>query len=107
MVDAECFLLTSLAEGMSNALIEAMCLGLPVISTKVSGSTDLIKDGENGLLIDIGDKEALLNRMYLLAGDPSLRERMGKEATKVYEQLREEKICKEWIEYLRLIINKN
>ena len=42
------FVMTSDYEGMSNALAEAMCLGLPCISTKVSGATDLIKNGNNG-----------------------------------------------------------
>lgn len=48
--DAEIFVLSSNYEGMPNALLEAMCLGLPVISTKVSGASDIIKDGENGYL---------------------------------------------------------
>ena len=101
---AEAFLLTSEYEGMSNALIEAMCMGLPVISTKVSGAIDLIEDGVNGYLIDVKDIEALTGRMVRLADDALLRERMGKEATKVYELLRQDKICKEWIDYIMSII---
>ena len=48
MNSAAMFVLSSDYEGMPNALIEAMCLGLPVISTAVSGATDLIQNGENG-----------------------------------------------------------
>ena len=59
IADADLFVLSSNFEGMPNALIEAMCLGLPVISTKVSGATDLIQDGINGLLVDVGDAEQL------------------------------------------------
>lgn len=98
---AEAFLLTSEYEGMSNALIEAMCLGLPVISTKVAGATDLIQDGENGFLIDVKDSEALADRMARLADSPDLREQMGCNASEVYEQVRQDKICKQWIEYLK------
>ena len=98
---AEAFLLTSEYEGMSNALIEAMCLGLPVISTKVAGATDLIQDGKNGFLVDVKDGKALADRMATLADSPQLREQMGHNASKVYEQVRQDKICKQWIEYLK------
>lgn len=98
---AECFLLTSEYEGMSNALIEAMCLGLPVISTKVAGATDLIKDGENGFLIDVHDMNSLTDRMIRLAYNPDLRLQMGRRASEVYELVRQDKISKQWIEYLK------
>lgn len=101
---AEAFLLTSEYEGMSNALIEAMCLGLPVISTKVAGATDLIKDGENGFLIDVKNSDILADRMKCLADNQELREQMGCSATKVYDQVRQDKICKQWIEYLKSMI---
>lgn len=98
---AEAFLLTSEYEGMSNALIEAMCLGLPVISTKVAGATDLIKDGENGFLIGVKDSKALADRLSRLAVSSELREQMGRKASKVFDQVRQDKICKQWIEYLK------
>lgn len=98
---AEAFLLTSEYEGMSNALIEAMCLGLPAISTKVAGATDLIKDGENGFLIEVKDNEALADRMARLADDDELRKRMGRKASAVYELVRQDKICQQWIDYLK------
>lgn len=101
IASAEAFLLTSEYEGMSNALIEAMCLGLPVVSTKVAGATDLIKDGENGYLIDVKDSESLADRMARLADSPELCEQMGRSASEVYEQVRQDKICKQWIEYLK------
>lgn len=105
MVSAECFILTSKAEGMSNALVEAMCLGLPVISTRVAGAADLVKDGLNGYLIDIQDRNALVKRMCSIAEKPELRTRMGQEAIKVYDLLREDIISKQWIDYLKSNIN--
>lgn len=98
---AEAFLLTSEYEGMSNALIEAMCLGLPVISTKVAGATDLVLDGENGFLIDVKDSKTLADRMSRMADNLYLREQMGRNASEVYEQVRQDKICKQWIDYLK------
>jgi len=101
IASAEAFLLTSEYEGMSNALIEAMCLGLPVISTKVAGATDLIRDGENGFLIDVKDSKSLAVRMSRMADSPDVREQMGINASKVFDQVRQDKICKQWIEYLK------
>lgn len=83
----ETFVLPSNFEGMPNTLIEAMCIGLPCISTKVSGATDLIKDGENGLLIDIDNEEQLFYAMVKLAENPEIRLRMGINATKLYNYL--------------------
>lgn len=101
IASAEAFLLTSEYEGMSNALIEAMCLGLPVISTKVAGATDLVKDGENGFLIEVHDRDSLAERMNFLADDAELRERMGNKASDVYNLVRQDKINKKWVEYLK------
>ncbi len=105
IVGSQMFVLSSIVEGMSNALAEAMCLGLPVISTKVAGATDLIHDGENGYLVNVKDVVNMADRMCLLADDDKLREQMGREAAKVYEILREDKISKQWIDYLKSIIN--
>ena len=100
MSTSECFLLTSTNEGMSNAMIEAMCLGLPVVSTKVSGATDLIEDGKNGFLIDINDTSALSHRMSQLADSDSLRRSIGNQAKEVYQLLKKDIICKEWVSCL-------
>lgn len=103
---ARMFVLTSIMEGMSNALIEAMCLGLPVISTKVAGSTDLIKDDVNGYLVNIGDVDAITSRMSLLASNPDKADEISTEAVKVYDMLKSEVILPQWIKYLNLIIDK-
>ena len=52
----------------------------PVIATRVGGNTDMVSDGENGLLVDPGDDRALANAMWRLLDDPDLRERMGTDA---------------------------
>lgn len=104
IIGAQIFILSSIVEGMSNALTEAMCLGLPVISTKVAGSTDLIRNGENGYLVNVKDVETMAECMTKLADNEELRQSMGEEATKVYHILREDKICKQWIDYLKSVI---
>lgn len=95
--DAELFVLSSNFEGMPNALIEAMCLGLPCISTKVSGAVDLIQDGVNGVLVDINNKNQLASAMAHLLTNSQLKYDMGKKASEIYTMLELDKISIQWI----------
>ena len=85
---------------MPNALAEAMCLGLPCISTAVSGATDMIKGGENGLLIDVGDREQLENSMRLLLSDRELAQQMTENAVLLNEVLDKARIAEQWRAYV-------
>ena len=80
------FVLPSFAEGTSKSVIEAMSHGLPVITTSVGGSPDLLTPGA-GILIPPGDSSALADAMQCLAADPALRKRMGQAARDRYLQL--------------------
>lgn len=97
---AELFVLSSDYEGMPNALIEAMCLGLPVISTRVSGAADLIKNRKNGLLVEAGAVKDLAKAMDCLLGDQPLREGMAREAMKLSEELKPDEILRQWLEVI-------
>lgn len=77
---ADAFLLPSRSEGMSNALLEAMACGLPVLATRVSGISELVENGKEGLLYAPGDFEGLRGTLGGLIRDPGLRERLGKAA---------------------------
>lgn len=94
---AQLFVLSSDFEGMPNALLEAMCIGLPVVSTKVSGAVEMIEDGENGLLVNVGDWEGLAYAMEKLLGDEQLRRTLAKRATGLAEKLKVSLIVAEWI----------
>lgn len=100
LLTCEIFVLPSNFEGMPNTLIEAMCIGLPCISTKVSGATDLIRDGENGLLVDINNEDQLFHAMVELAANPETRFRIGLNATKLYSRLNVNAISEEWYRYI-------
>jgi glycosyltransferase involved in cell wall biosynthesis len=73
---ADVFVYPSYHEGMPMAVLEAMASALPVIATRVGGLPDVIKDGENGLLVNAGQPEELASAMVKLAADPELRCKM-------------------------------
>ena len=82
---ADIFVLPSLAEGLSNALLEAMAAGLPSIATQVGGTPELIQEGETGLLVAPEDTAALAAAMVRLAEDPVLRQALGQRARRKVE----------------------
>ena len=93
---------------MPNALMEAMALGVPVISTDcpAGGSKCLIKDGENGLLVPVGDVECLTQAIDKMLSDSELRDKMGREARKICDELSADKIYGKWEEFILSFINK-
>jgi glycosyltransferase involved in cell wall biosynthesis len=80
-------LLPTYNEGLPLALIEAMCYGIPVITTPVSGIPDIVTDRKNGLLVPPGDIEALSHAMAVSILDESFRLSMGKAARETAESL--------------------
>lgn len=71
------FVLPSLAEGISNTVLEAMASGLPVIATRTGGNPELVDDGDNGFLVPVGDSAALAKSIAKLIGDPAAIKAMG------------------------------
>ena len=69
--------LTSLSESMPNAILEAMAAGLPVVSTRVGGSAEVVRHGETGLLVDSGDDAQLADALRTLLRNESLRKEFG------------------------------
>lgn len=78
------FAFTSIIEGYPNALIEAMATPLPVVSFNCeAGPIDIIRDGENGFLVDVEDIDTFAQRLQTLIDQPELRERLQHNALKI------------------------
>lgn len=101
--DAAVFVLTSDFEGMPNALLEAMALGLPCISTDCpcGGPRELIDDGINGYLIPTNNSVALAEKMALLLTNKSISEKFSKEAFRIREKYNYNKIGNQWMNFLQ------
>lgn len=102
------FVLPSNTEGMPNTLIEAMLMGLTVISTDCpcGGPAELIEHGVNGLLTPVGDVEKMKECLSLVLGNPELADEMGRRAAQISEDYRAEAVYGSWEKYLVSMIDK-
>lgn len=87
MAAMDVFQLTSVSEGLSNTIQEAMATGLPVVATAVGGADELVVHGATGFLVPPKQPESLADALEGLLSDPSLRARMGAAARERAEQV--------------------
>jgi sugar transferase (PEP-CTERM/EpsH1 system associated) len=74
----DCFVLPSLAEGVSNTILEAMATALPVVATRVGANGELVEDGLTGRLVPAADSEALAHAIVAYFADPATAKRHGR-----------------------------
>ncbi|MDD2970526.1 MAG: glycosyltransferase [Lachnospiraceae bacterium] len=105
---ARIFVLTSDTEGMPNALLEAMSLGLAVISTDCpcGGPRTVIQDGENGLLVPVRDTAALTRALHRILESPALERKLSDNASQLQQELSPDKVNKVWRAYLTALCKK-
>ena len=92
-------------EGMPNSLLEAMAMGMPVVSTDCpcGGPRAVVKDGENGFLIPVGDEDALVDRINRLIEDKELAKRFGDNARRIEDIVSVDAIFEQWRDYLEKV----
>src|SRR5690625_838414 len=105
---ASIFVLSSNFEGIPNALIEAMAIGLPCISTDTpsGGPSSLIENYESGILVRVKDLNALEREMINLIESKDLSNKLCTNAVKVRERLKIDRISYLWLDFLKLSLDK-
>jgi len=106
ILDYSLFAFSSDFEGIPNALLEAMAIGLPCVSTDCSpgGARLLIQDNENGFIVPCNDPQALSKAMERILGNRELAEKLGKNAVLVKETFAKERIFSMWEDFIMKIV---
>lgn len=104
---SDVFLLSSLSEGISNAALEAMACGLPVVTTDCGGMREAVTDGIEGFVVPVRDPEAMAEALLRLWKDPELRRRMGEAAReKVLREFRLDQQISAFLALFKDVIEK-
>jgi len=107
MLDASCFVLSSLYEGLPLVMVEAMSCGLPVVSYACPcGPKDIISEGVDGFLVPVGDEAALADRICRLIEDKDLRLRMGRAAKEKANKYRLENVIPMWMDLFNRLLEQ-
>jgi glycosyltransferase involved in cell wall biosynthesis len=104
---ADVCLITSRQEGGPKAVLEAMASGTPLVSTRVGQASELVVDGQNGLLADVDDADALAAAVERLHDDSAARERMRAEGRQTAEAHAEERLDPRWAQLLEGFVHRD
>lgn len=100
IVDFGMFVLPSDYEGISNSMVEALGMGIPTIATDcpIGGARTYIQDGVNGLLVPVGNREAMAEAMLKIASDEAFAGRLSVNAARIKEQYSMESVARQFLE---------
>jgi len=107
ILKAGLFVSSSDYEGISNSMLEAMAIGLPTICTDCppGGARSVIKNGENGFLVPVGNVEAMATAMKAILLDEKLQTKLSLNASFLAESLQPSLIAKKWLDFMEKVKN--
>ena len=106
MRKSKIFCFSSDYEGMSNALLEAICVGLPVITTNVSGASELVQNGVNGFIVDVRNEAQMVSAMKTLLLDADLMKRFSSANRSQASKYSIDAIVNQWEHLIIEVINQ-
>ena len=96
LASSDISVLSSDSESLSNAIMESMAAGLPVIACRVGGNEELIRDGENGFLVSAGNDDQIAERIEMLVRDHEQRRSLGATARRDAQSFTVDRVCGEY-----------
>lgn len=101
------FCFSSNFEGMSNAIIEAICVGLPIVSTNVSGASELIEEGKGGNIVPCGDVDQFVQALQKLMRNRNIQESMSEYNLKKASMFKLDIIVDQWEQLILKVVHKS
>ena len=101
------FCFSSDFEGMSNAMIEAICAGLPIVTTNVSGVSELVEDGKSGYVVPCGDVEQLAQALQKVMVNNALQKEMAECNLKKADMFKLDNIVNQWEQLIQKVVQEN
>ena len=95
-------------EGLPNALLEAMCLGMPIVATDCpcGGPKTVMTNEVDGLLVPVGDEKAMADALCRLVENPTFAAKLGDNARKIADKITGSAITEQWRNYIQDVIDK-
>ena len=105
IASAGIFAMSSDYEGMSNALIEAVGMGIPCVCTDhpIGGARMTVEDGVSGFLVPVGDAHAMAEKMTRIADDEALADSLSREGIQLRKTLSVDVIADKWLAYIESV----
>lgn len=104
--EADVFVLPSLNEGMSNAMLEALATGLPIVTTDTGGASELVREGENGFIVPFKDSQAIAGKVRELMDDRELLVRMSEKSREIAKTMSWKAVAEQYSEEYRKAAEK-
>ena len=101
------FCMSSDYEGMSNAMIEAICAGLPIVTTNVSGVLELVEDGKSGYVVPCGEVEQFAQALQKVMGNIVLQKEMAECNLKKADMFKLDNIVNQWEQLIQKVVQEN